>query len=138
MDYSVVLLSDSSLQTLQLFLSCRCRNPPDLGNEILKSWHLHGQAAEQRCSVDDSISSASLCSGPGHKWCSTGKMEPEKGCFLPLIRFEGCERRGCDTDSCSLLPGDTTFKSRDQFVGNSFSSHPPAGGRRKKKKKKKG
>lgn len=61
MDYSVVLVSDSSLQTLQLFLSRRCRNPSDLGNEILKSWHLHGRGAEERSAApEDSLSLASL------------------------------------------------------------------------------
>lgn len=87
--------------------------------------------------MDAGISSAPLCSGQRHKRCSRGKMEPEKGCFLSLIRFEGCERRGWDTDSCSLLPGDKTFKSGDQFVANSVSFQPPAGERRRKKKKNK-
>lgn len=54
----------------------------------------------------------------------------KKNCsFLPLIRFEGCERPERDIDSCSLLARNETLKPRDQFVAKSVSlSHCPAEG----------
>lgn len=49
------------------------------------------------------------------------KRDIKRSSPLHLIRFEGCERAECDTDSYSFWAKDKTLKPTDQFVPKSVS-----------------